>query len=293
MSIKTLSKYLFFLSYIFVFSAQAAEIRNMSTKSFVGRDDQRQVAGFVVTGSGVVRVAIKVEAPSLQNIDDLLDDPKLTLRNALTGEVIAVNDNWADDNSELLIAENAAPKHDLESAMIVDLPAGQWTALVEGIGGATGMALVSVKLLPVEEPEADLLNLSTKSFVGLNDQRQVAGLIIDGPGTVPVLIKATAPSLKNVQGLLADPQLTLKNAITGEIIKTNNDWQSGESFPAVTETGSAPSHSKEAAMVVDLPAGRWTALVEGATGETGVALVSIKKLSIKIIHRNYPPILPE
>ena len=278
-------------------ATDGARILNLSTKSFVGVNDQRQVAGIVIRGSGTIRVGIKAEAPSLQGVANLLGDPKLTLKNALTGEVVAVNDNWVDGNVDLLIASNTVPNNLLEAAMVVDLPAGSWTALVEGVGGTTGIALVSVKEIAEESSTATLLNLSTKSFVGVNDERQVVGMVIVGKGTVRVLIKSVAPSLQNVQGLLDDPQLILKNALTGEVIKVNDNWQDDDTADEICATGSAPPDSREAAMVVDLPAGSWTALVEGVDNSTGVALVSVTKLdfdaaptpSLREMERNNHP----
>jgi len=280
MLIKILPRFLLSLLLFCSLSVQAADLLNLSTKSFVGTNDQRQVAGFVITGTGMVRVAIKAEAPSLKDlIPNTLSDPKLTLKNALTGDIVAVNDNWADGDVDLLLSSQNIPNHELEAAIVVDLPAGNWTAMVEGVEGGTGVALVSVKEISVINSEANLLNLSTKSFVGVNEQRQVAGIVVVGEGTVRVLIKAIAPSLQGVQGLLTDPQLTLKNALTGEVIRINDDWQSGSTASDVSATGSAPLNSKEAAMVVDLAAGNWTAMVEGVSNTTGVALVSVTKLS--------------
>ena len=61
------------------------------------------------------------------------------------GSVIAANDNWQDDNYANLVRQNGlAPPNALDSAIVLHLPAGSYTAIVRGANGATGNALVEV-----------------------------------------------------------------------------------------------------------------------------------------------------
>jgi len=127
---------------------------------------------------------------------------------------------------------------------------------------------------------AEMLNMSTKSFVGLGDQRQVAGFVVTGKGAVKILIKAEGASLAGVlTNPLLDPMLTLKNVVTGEEILSNDNWQDNDNADEILATGSAPLDPRDPAMIVELPAGSWTAMVSGVNNTTGMAQVSAKNLS--------------
>jgi hypothetical protein len=59
--------------------------------------------------------------------------------------VIATNDDWQSAaNAAQLQAAGFAPSHPLESAILTTLPPGAYTAIVEGVGGGTGVAVVGV-----------------------------------------------------------------------------------------------------------------------------------------------------
>ena len=61
------------------------------------------------------------------------------------GALIASNDNWQDNSNAVLIRRNGlAPPNALESALVLHLPAGNYTALVRGANGVTGNALAEV-----------------------------------------------------------------------------------------------------------------------------------------------------
>ncbi len=74
-----------------------------------------------------------------------LADPTLELHNQ-DGSLIAENDNWQDDPIQAASIEAAglAPLHPDESAIQATVPPGAYTAIVQGINGSTGVALVEV-----------------------------------------------------------------------------------------------------------------------------------------------------
>jgi hypothetical protein len=81
-------------------------------------------------------------------IDQPLADPILTVYNSY-GTIIASNNNWQDDPHAREIEQNGlAPGNDVESAVILNLPAGAYTTLAFGADGATGVGLVEVFNLP-------------------------------------------------------------------------------------------------------------------------------------------------
>jgi len=77
----------------------------------------------------------------------VLSDPALTIYDS-TGSVIATNDNWLDDVNWIDVRKNAlSPPNERESALVLHLPAGAYTAIVRGADGGTGVGLAEVYTL--------------------------------------------------------------------------------------------------------------------------------------------------
>jgi len=65
-----------------------------------------------------------------------------------TGAVIASNDNWLDNINWIDVQKNAlSPPNEQESALVLHLPAGAYTAIETGADGGTGIGLVEVYIL--------------------------------------------------------------------------------------------------------------------------------------------------
>ena len=60
--------------------------------------------------------------------------------------LIAFDDNWQDNPAQAaeITAAGIAPRSDLESAIAMTLGPGQYTAIVSGRNGGTGVGLVEV-----------------------------------------------------------------------------------------------------------------------------------------------------
>ena len=147
------------------------------------------IGGFIVQGNEPKRVIIRAIGPELIQylIPNPLYNPTLELHDH-TGALIASNDNWRDTIIGGIITEDQAvdirdsgyePADGRESAMIVSLPAGNYTAIVRGINGTTGVALVEVyDLSPT--PASILGNISTRSLVQTGNDVMIGGFIIEG-----------------------------------------------------------------------------------------------------------------
>jgi hypothetical protein len=129
---------------------------NISTRSFVQTGDNVMIGGFIVQGSQQKRVIIRAIGPELSappyNIPNALADPTLELHDS-TGALIASNDNWQHTiiggiitTSQVHDITNSghAPGDPRESAIIAELPPGNYTAIVRGVNSTTGVALVEV-----------------------------------------------------------------------------------------------------------------------------------------------------
>jgi len=107
----------------------------------------------------------------------------------------------------------------------------------------------------------------------------IGGLIVTGNGPSQLVIRAIGPSLGDfgVPNALNDPLLEIHGS-NGDIILSNDNWQESQG-QALRDTGLAPSHEKESAILVSLPPGSYTAVVRGADGGVGNGLVEFYKLA--------------
>jgi hypothetical protein len=191
-----------------------------------------------------------------------------------------------------MIGSPAVVISDLESIIIAHLdvrdPAvagsGEFTAVMTGNGGSTGVGLVEVYDLDDQGTPTELANISTRGVVGTADDVLIGGVIIgpsDGSLTnTSVVVRALGPSLANfgVTDALADPMVDLLNA-DGDPIAMNDNWETDptpDNYSAeVMAAGLAPTDPAEAAVFANLVPGQYTAIVMGVNGGVGVALVEI------------------
>ena len=124
-----------------------AELVNISSRGVVGAGDNVLIGGIIVGPSGLAgsRMLVRAIGPSLarSGIANPLLDPTLELHNK-DGVLIAANDNWRDTQQAVIQATQAAPTDLRESALAFTTAPGNYTAIVRGRNGATGVALVEV-----------------------------------------------------------------------------------------------------------------------------------------------------
>jgi hypothetical protein len=256
---------------------------NIATRTTVGAGENVLIGGFIVSGTVPKIVIIRAIGPSLNAfLGGALQDPTLELNRA--GQPSIFNDNWRDNQTQepIIIGSGLAPTDNRESAIVVALDPGNYTAIVRGSGGGTGIAVVQVYDLGTASAignsgDAKLGNIATRGFVNTGDNVMIGGFIIQRMPT-RVVVRAIGPSLLNfgVSGALIDPTLELKDA-NGSTLLSNDDWQQGQ--PAeLQQAGLAPTDPREAAVITVLPAGQFTAVVSGKGGATGVALVEVYAL---------------
>jgi hypothetical protein len=118
----------------------------MSTRGSVGTLDNVLISGFIIGDVDSATVVVRALGPTLASygVSGVLSDPTLTIYDA-KGSVIASNDNWQDNVNSTYIERNGlAPPNLSESALVLHLPAGTYTAVARGANDATGNALVEV-----------------------------------------------------------------------------------------------------------------------------------------------------
>jgi hypothetical protein len=123
-----------------------SKLANVSGRGFVGTGDNVLIGGFIVGDVGNETVIVRAIGPSLGSygVNQPLSDPTLTIYDS-SGAAIATNDNWQSDSNFVYVQRNGlAPPNPLESAIVLRLPAGAYTAVVSGVNGGTGNALLEV-----------------------------------------------------------------------------------------------------------------------------------------------------
>jgi hypothetical protein len=126
-----------------------AQLANISTRGVVQTGDNVMIGGFIVRGDFPATVVVRAIGPSLtaKGVSGALQDTTLELHDG-TGALIGSNDNWQDDPGAAQIQANGvAPSDPHESATIVTLEPGNYTAIVRGVNDTTGVALVEAYVL--------------------------------------------------------------------------------------------------------------------------------------------------
>jgi len=128
-------------------NASSSELANISTRGIIQTGDFVMIGGFIPAGppGTSIQVLVRAKGPSLAQfgIPDALADPSLRLFNG-NGTVIGSNDNWKDTQQAQIQATGNAPTNDLESAILITLTPGNYTAIVSGKNGGAGVGQVEV-----------------------------------------------------------------------------------------------------------------------------------------------------
>jgi hypothetical protein len=206
---------------------------------------------------------------------DVLADPTLEL---FQGDTLLMNnDNWKDMQETEIKATGLQPPNDLESAIVATLAPGEYTVILQGQNGGTGIGLVEAYDLD-SAAVSTLNNTSTRGLVQAGDDVLIGGFIVGNGESDTVVVRAIGPSLSDsgVTNPLADPTLDLYDE-NGALIVSDDDWRDSQEL-LIQGTGLAPANDLESAIVRSLEAGSYTAIVRGKDGGTGVALVEVYNL---------------
>jgi choloylglycine hydrolase len=267
---------------------------NMSVRAAAGVGGQPLIVGLVV-GGGAKCVLVRAIGPSLGTLFGLpgvLADSRLEVHQkvAEVDHVVGTNDNWGADAVEcdvltrLCASVGAFPlaTASRDAALAIDID-GARTVQVAGVPVDTS-GIVLVEAYDVGTGNSPrLVNISTRNQVGTGADVLVAGFVISGNVPTRLLVRGIGPSLATgfgVAGALVDPQLELHAKINGRdtIVATNDNWADE---PGAADAGASvgafplPATSKDAALLVTLPAGTYTAVLRGAHATSGNGMVEV------------------
>ena len=122
---------------------------------------------------------------------------------------------------------------------------------------------------PPPNPALNLLNISTRGRVEAGENAMIGGFIVQGQTAKKILVRGLGPSLP-LTGALSNPILDLYDS-AGTLVATNDDWKSDQLD--ILGTTLPPTSEREAAILVTLEPGAYTATVRDRSGQPGLALV--------------------
>jgi len=277
------------------------------------------IGGFIIDGTNPKTILVRGRGPSMGgapfNVPGTLSNPYLTLYSGSL--VVAENDNWrtkicsiCGDEQDIIATgldlcqpnpgqSSPPPGCDFEAAILITLPPGNYTAILNGASGGTGVGLVEVFDVSTGTIEK-LIAIATRGLVLTGADVMIGGLIIEGTVPKTVLLRGRGPSMGgapfNVPGTLGNPTLTIYSGSTP--IAQNDNWGTTNpqcDAPAtacgndqdIIATGLDPCQPNpgqssppsgcalESAVIITLPPGPYTAIMSGVNSTTGVGLVEV------------------
>jgi hypothetical protein len=174
---------------------------------------------------------------------------------------------------------------------------------VAGFDNDSGFGLIQADATLAIVPEG-LANISTRGSVLTDDNVMIGGFIIEGVNPKSVLVRARGPSLGgapfSIPGMLGNPFLRIFSGST--VIAQNDDWQTTDPLcasmglvcggpaeisatgldpcdPNPNQSASPPGCSQEAAILITLAPGAYTAIQSGVGGGTGIGLIEVFEMN--------------
>jgi len=218
-----------------------------------------------------------------------LVDPQLKLFENRSGAfaLLTSNDNWggASTLSQKFaeLGQGALARDSKDAALYLEtLGQRVYTAQISGVTGS-GVALAEAYDADFADKSKRLTALSVRNQVGRGSEVLIAGFVVSGDAPKRVIVRGVGPGLaKDVAAYLADPQLLvhrLKADRTGwDLVGSNDNWDGTAATAELFESvgmGALDAGSKDAALVLELEPGIYTAQISGVGDSTGVALAEI------------------
>jgi hypothetical protein len=268
---------------------------NLSTLAVAGGGSQLLTVGFFTGGTGTTgsqSLLVQALGPTLTalSVPNVMPDPQL---NVFAGQtIVGSNTGWgsplsnqlaviaADTATYATALANPASK---DSALVTSMAPGGYTVEVGSASGVTGKTLAALYdntpsgAYAATTPR--LINLSCRLQVASNSSL-TAGFWIGGTTAKTVLIRADGPALlaQSITGVMPDPQLAVYNAAEN-VIASNAGWGGSPAlasiFASVYAQPFTDPNSKDAAIVLTLPPGGYTAEVTSVSNAAGNVMIEV------------------
>ena len=283
------------LTLVDVAPANAGRLINLSVLTSLASRSDNFSLGYVVSGASAANakpVVIRAAGPSLGALGfpGTLDDPKLELfaGPTKTGE----NEDWggatAITSAMAAVGAFAYVSPTARDAAVATnvISSDNSVKITTGVNSATGNGAVIAEVY--DATPAGGFTASTPRLINFSVIKPIAaggsltlGFTLGGSTAKTVLIRAIGPGLAAVgvtSGTLGDPQLTLFNS-SSVSIATNDDWGADAQLTTAGSRVGAfnigSAQSKDAMLIITLPAGGYTARVTGGSNTSGLAIVEV------------------
>ena len=249
-------------------------LTNLSVRTTLA-SGQQLIPGFVTNGPK--SILLRVAGPTLSTLGLGLSgypDPLLQVFNSAS-QKIAEDDDWDPSLSATFTQVGAFPfiPGGKDAALLASVT-GPNSALAAGRGSGT----VLMELYDLQTDYANrLVNVSARNLVGAGPDALIVGFVITGTGSKQLLIRGVGPALAHygVTGFLADPKLELY-AADGTKLTENDNWSSSLAGTfAQVGAFALDAGSKDAALLISLPAGVYSVKLTGLNNGTGEGLVEV------------------
>jgi len=283
---------------VFQIGAADSVTGNLSTRARIGSVSDVVIAGFVLEGEGSLDLLVRGVGPGLSDfqVTDPLDDPEFEVienRPLVGPQFLFENDDWEDDGkgSTIRVAESVTGAFALadgskDAAAVASFGAGSYTEVLRPTDGGNGIGLVEVYSIGTSDGASTspvLRNISTRAAVEAGNGLLIAGFVLEGTGSRRFLVRGIGAGLTDfdVAGVISDPVLEVFPFGGIGPIATSEDWDAAgnavEVADAAEAVGAFPLDpgSGDAALVIRLEPGLYTAQISSADSQPGVALVEI------------------
>jgi hypothetical protein len=257
------------------------------------------ISGIVVGGTGQQPMLLRAIGPTLAHfgVQDAVRNPRLQLYDNV-GRIIAQNDDWGNLAGITALGNRIGAFGlefgSLDSALVATVDPGVYTLQV-GSGNTGGVALVEIYDAGEDLQTTSLVNLSTRGNINPGESEIVGGFVVSGNAPIRVLIRGIGPTLQTfgVAGVVADPALRIFQGSV--MIAQNDNWEvprpvgpsqtaaSGAEIAAASHQVGAFSMnpgSMDAAIIITLAPGAYTAEVSGTNNTTGSGLLEIYQVPL-------------
>ncbi len=263
--------------------ANYARLGNVSVRNLTAAGDRTLIVGFTVDGAGSRPLVIRTVSETLGRVfgvPNVVSDVDLSLFAGATRIRTAANLAPGLAAASARVGAFALDATTTDAAVVTQLFPGSYAVHAVPAANATrpeGATLVEV----YEDGLAGtrLTNLSARTELG--SEPLIVGFVVNGTQPARVLVRAIGPGLAafGLNGTAADPRLTLVRQSDGQTVAQNDDWTANLAAAFASVGAFAlPAGSKDAALVVELPPGAYTARLQNATAAAGVVLAELYQL---------------
>ncbi|QYM78451.1 PQQ-binding-like beta-propeller repeat protein [Horticoccus luteus] len=269
--------------------ARQERLANLSTRGVISAASPTLISGFV-TANGTRDLLLRGAGPALSPYFSdpavLLAQPRLRLISAQGVEMKRAEAWWASVDKDLLrdtaVRVGAFPfaPAGADAALQSTLNAGAFTAILESAGASGGIALTEIYDASATAG-ARVMNLSTRGYAGSDAEALIGGFVIRGTAPLSLLVRAVGPGLASALGnsvVATNPRLRLYDQ-AGNMIASNEGWAfapfSEEVADTAVQVGAFPLARLDAAMLLTLEPGAYTAMIDAGAARPGIALFEI------------------